>query len=152
MAVADATGAAAPAAARAGGRLIGALIGLAAVALTVALFISLGNIGLGLAPTTVLVLAAVPVFAVGAGAVRHISGRDRQEHKGYPLGLSAPSFAYYCAFFVAPMFFLFLFALSTRRGSPATRTASTSATSPTRSTGSTSRRSSARCAPRRWGR
>ena len=92
MAVADATGAAAPAAARGGGRLIGALIGLAAVALTVALFISLGNIGLGLAPTAVLVLAAVPVFAIGAGAVRHISGRDRQEHKEYPLGLSAPSF------------------------------------------------------------
>jgi spermidine/putrescine transport system permease protein len=117
MAVADATSsAAAPAAARRGGRVIGALAGLTAVALTVTLFINLGNAGLGLAPTALLVLAAVPVFAVGATVVRHISGRDREEHQEYPLGLSAPSFAYYCAFFIAPMCFLVLFALSTREG------------------------------------
>ena len=117
MTVADATSsAAAPAAARRGGRVVGALAGLAAVAIAVALFVNLGNLGLGLAPTALLVLAAVPVFAVGATVVRHISGRDREEHKEYPLGLSAPSLAYYCAFFVAPMCFLVLFALSTRQG------------------------------------
>ncbi len=117
MTVADATSsAAAPAAARRGGRVVGALAGLAAVAIAVTLFVNLGNLGFGLAPTALLVLAAVPVFAVGATVVRHISGRDREEHKEYPLGLSAPSFAYYCAFFVAPMCFLVLFALSTRQG------------------------------------
>ena len=115
MAVADATSAA-PAAARGGGRLAGAVVGLAAVAAAVALFISIGNLGLGLPPTALLLLLMIPAFAMGAAALRHITGADRAEHKEYPLGLSAPSLAYYCAFFVAPMCFLVLFALSTREG------------------------------------
>ena len=116
MAVAEATRPAAPAAAGRSGRAIGAAAGLAAVGAAVALFISIGNLGLGLAPAAVLLLAMIPAFALGAAAVRHLTGMDRAEHKEYPLGLSAPSFAYYCAFFIAPMFFLFLFALSTREG------------------------------------
>ena len=116
MAVAEATRPAAPAAAGRGGRVIGAVAGLAAVAAAVALFISIGNLGLGLAPAAVLLLAMIPAFALGAAAVRHLTGVDRAEHKEYPLGLSAPSLAYYCAFFIAPMCFLVLFALSTREG------------------------------------
>ena len=116
MAVAQATSAATPAAAGRGGRAIGAVAGLAAVPVAVALFISIGNLGLGLAPAAVLLLAMIPAFALGAAAVRHLTGMDRAEHKEYPLGLSAPSLAYYGAFFLAPMCFLVLFALSTREG------------------------------------
>jgi spermidine/putrescine transport system permease protein len=116
MAVADATSVAAPAAVRPRGRLVGALAGLVMLAVAVAIYIQLGNLGLGLAPTVVLLLAAVPVFLVGGIAIRHATGADRAEHVDYPFQLALPSLAFYCAFFLTPLVFLVLFAVATPVG------------------------------------
>ena len=116
MAVADATPAAAPPRARPPGRLVGALAGLGMLAVAVAVYVQLGNLGLGLAPAVVLMLAAVPFFLLGGLAIRRATGADRAEHVDYPFGLALPSLAFYCAFFITPLVFLFLFALGTPQG------------------------------------
>jgi spermidine/putrescine transport system permease protein len=116
MAVADATPAAVRAPARTRGRLFGALAGLVMLAVAVLVFIQLGNLGFGLAPAVVLLLAAVPLFVVGAVAVRRMTGADRAEHIDYPFQLAFPSLAFYCAFFVVPLGFLCLFAVATPVG------------------------------------
>ena len=151
MAVADATSARRPAAARGGGRVAGAVAGLAAAGRRRrALHQHRQPRPRPRARRPLLLLADVPVFVLGAAALRHITGADRAEHKEYPFGLSAP---------VARVLLRVLprparlpravrgrHARGLRRG---TRTASTWATSPTRSTRSTSRCSCARCARRR---
>ena len=115
MAVADAT-TVAPAAARPRGRIAGALAGLLAIAAAVLIYIQIGNFGLGLAPAVLLLLVAIPVFVIGGAAIRHLTRADRATHVDYPFGLACPSLAFYCAFFLVPLVYLFLFALSTREG------------------------------------
>jgi spermidine/putrescine transport system permease protein len=116
MAVADATSAAVPAVTRSRGRVAGALAGLVMLAIAVAIYIQLGNLGLGLAPSVALLLAAVPFFLLGGVAIRRATGADRAEHVDYPFGLALPSLAFYCAFFLTPLGFLILFAVSTPVG------------------------------------
>ena len=115
MAVADATSVAVPAR-RAPGRVTGALAGLAMLAVAVVVYIQLGNLGLGLAPSVVLVLAALPLFLLGGLAIRRATGADRAEHVDYPFHLALPSLAFYCAFFITPLVFLCLFAVATPVG------------------------------------
>jgi spermidine/putrescine transport system permease protein len=116
MAVADATPAVAAAPPRPRGRVAGALAGLAMLAVAVVVFIQLGNLGLGLAPSVVLLLASVPLFLLGVLAIRRMTGADRVEHVDYPFGLALPSLAFYCAFFITPLVFLCLFAVATPVG------------------------------------
>ena len=116
MAVADATTTVVAAPPRSRGRLAGALAGLVMLAVAVVIFIQFGNLGLGLAPTVVLLLAAVPLFLLGVLAIRRMTGADRAEHVDYPFGLALPSLAYYCAFFITPLAFLCLFAVATPVG------------------------------------
>jgi spermidine/putrescine transport system permease protein len=116
MAVADATSVAVPAQRRTPGRVAGALAGLAMLAVAVVVYIQLGNLGLGLAPSVVLVLAAVPLFLLGGVVIRKLTGADRTEHVDYPFQLAFPSLAFYCAFFVVPLVFLCLFAVATPVG------------------------------------
>jgi spermidine/putrescine transport system permease protein len=116
MAVADATREAAPAVARTRGRLLGALAGLVMLAVAVTVYIQIGNLGLGLGPAVVLMLAAVPFFLLGGLAIRHATGADRAEHVDYAFGLALPSLAFYCAFFITPLVFLMLFAVATPVG------------------------------------
>jgi spermidine/putrescine transport system permease protein len=116
MAVADATPAVAPAPVRPRGRIAGALAGLVMLAIAVVVYIQLGNLGFGLAPSVALMLAAVPFFLVGGVAIRHATGADRAEHIDYPFGLALPSLAFYCAFFITPLVFLVLFAVATPVG------------------------------------
>jgi spermidine/putrescine transport system permease protein len=120
MAVADASASAPPAGA-ARGRLAGALAGLAALALAVGVFTQIGTLGLGLAPAVVLLLATLPFFLVCGLAIRR--ARRLEEHEGvdYPFGLALPSLAFYCAFFLVPLFFLCLFAVATPEGFGAVR-------------------------------
>jgi spermidine/putrescine transport system permease protein len=116
MAVADATTATAPAAARQRGRLAGALAGLFLLAAAVLIYTQLGNLGLGLAPSVVLLAATLPLFVIGGAAIRHATGADKFQHASYPVQLAFPSLAYYCAFFLIPLGFLLLFAVSTPVG------------------------------------
>jgi spermidine/putrescine transport system permease protein len=94
----------------------GAVAGLVLLAAAVGVFISIGNLGLGLAPAVVLLLVAVPLFLVAGVGIRHATGADRAEHKEYPFQLALPSLAYYCAFFLFPLGFLCLFAVATPVG------------------------------------
>ena len=115
MAVAEATPVTLPAARRRG-RVAGALAGLALLALAVAVYTQLGSLRLGLAPSVVLLVATLPLFAVVGAAIRHWTGADKLEHTGYPFQLAFPSLAYYCAFFLIPLGFLVLFAVATPVG------------------------------------
>jgi spermidine/putrescine transport system permease protein len=114
MAVAEASPAA-PAAARPRGRVAGALLGLATLALSVTVYIQIGNLGLGLAPTVALLLCAVPLFLLCGIAIRRLS-RAKADHTGYPFTLALPSLGFYCAFFLVPLGFLLLFSVSTPLG------------------------------------
>ena len=115
MAVAEATPVTLPAARRRG-RAAGALAGLALLALAIAVYTQLGSLGLGLAPSVVLLVATLPLFVVVGAAIRHWTGADKLEHTGYPFQLAFPSLAYYCAFFLIPLGFLVLFAVATPVG------------------------------------
>jgi spermidine/putrescine transport system permease protein len=115
MAVAEASPAA-PAAARPRGRVAGALLGLVVLAVAVVVYIQIGNLGLGLAPAVVLLLCAVPLFLLAGIAIRRLTHAQETEHESYPFQLALPSLAYYCAFFVVPLGFLLLFAVSTPVG------------------------------------
>jgi spermidine/putrescine transport system permease protein len=84
--------------------------------IAVGVYIELGSLGLGLAPSVALLLAAVPLFLVGGLAVRRLTGAERAEHVDYPFQLALPSLAFYCSFFVAPLIFLVLFAVATPVG------------------------------------
>jgi spermidine/putrescine transport system permease protein len=90
----------------------GAILGLVAVAVTAAVYTQLGSLGLGLAPAALLLLLAVPAFAVGAVALRGGAVGGAR----YPLGLAGPALAYYVAFFGVPLAFLVLFAFATPVG------------------------------------
>jgi spermidine/putrescine transport system permease protein len=117
MAVAEATPATAPPAARRrSGRLAGALAGLALLAVAVALYTQLGAIGLGLAPTVVLLIATLPAFVLIGVVIRRGTGEDKLRHTGYPFQLAFPSLAFYAAFFLIPLGFLLLFAVATPVG------------------------------------
>jgi len=116
MAVAEATSAAEPAAGRPRGRVAGAVAGLAMLAIAAAIYTQIGSLGLGLAPAVVLLLCAVPLFVIAGAAIRRMSHAEATEHTGYPLQLALPSLAYYCAFFLIPLAFLLLFAVSTPLG------------------------------------
>jgi spermidine/putrescine transport system permease protein len=116
MAVADATPRAAPAAAQPRGRVAGALAGLLMLAAAIGVYTQIGNLGLGLGPAVALLVVAVPLFVAGGAVIRHMTGADRAQHVDYPFGLALPSLAFYCAFFITPLVFLFLFALATPVG------------------------------------
>lgn len=98
------------------GRLAGALAGLVALAVAVVVYVQLGNLGLGLAPAVVLLLCAVPLFLLTGIAIRRLTRAEATEHTAYPFALALPSLAYYCAFFLAPLGFLLLFAVATPVG------------------------------------
>jgi spermidine/putrescine transport system permease protein len=115
MAVAAASPAA-PAAARPRGRVAGALLGLVVLAFAVAIYIQIGNLGLGLAPAVVLLLCSVPLFLLAGIAIRRLTHAEETDHTSYPIQLAFPSLAYYCAFFLIPLGFLLLFSVSTPLG------------------------------------
>ncbi len=114
MAVADAT--TATATARPRGRALGALAGLLLLAVAVGIFTQLGNLGLGLAPAVLLLLVSIPLFLLAGAWIRRATRTDRLDPTGYPFQLAYPSLAYYCAFFLVPLFFLCLFAVATPVG------------------------------------
>jgi spermidine/putrescine transport system permease protein len=113
MAVADATATDAAGAQALARRAGGALVGLAVLAVAVGAYTQIGSLGLGLAPAVVLLLCSVPLFLAAGVAIRR---RGESEHRAYPLQLAFPSLAYYATFFVIPMGFLVLFAVSTPVG------------------------------------
>ena len=115
MAVADATTTPA-AAARPRGRMLGALAGLLLLAVAVGIFTQLGSLGLGLAPAVVLLLLSIPLFLLAGAWIRRATRTDRLDPTSYPFQLAYPSLAYYCAFFLVPLFFLCLFAVATPVG------------------------------------
>ena len=115
MAVADATTTPA-AAARPRGRMLGALAGLLLLAVAVGIFTQLGTLGLGLAPAVLLLLISIPLFLLAGAWIRRATRTDRLDPTSYPFQLAYPSLAYYCAFFLAPLFFLCLFAVATPVG------------------------------------
>jgi spermidine/putrescine transport system permease protein len=95
-------------------RVASAALGLASLGLAVALYTQIGTLGLGLAPALALLLCTVPLFASGGAA---LARRRRGGTTGAPgLALALPSLAYYGAFFLAPLAFLVLFAVSTPVG------------------------------------
>jgi len=115
MAVADAT--TTPAAAvRPRGRMLGALAGLLLLAIAVGIFTQLGTLGLGLAPAVLLLLISIPLFLLAGAWIRRATRTDRLDPTSYPFQLAYPSLAYYCAFFLVPLFFLCLFAVATPVG------------------------------------
>ena len=116
MAVAEASSAAAPAAARPRGRVAGAVAGLLMLAVAVAIYTQIGSFGLGLAPSVLLLLCAVPLFVLAGVGIRSATGAAAREHTGYPFQLALPSLAFYCAFFLIPLGFLLLFAVATPLG------------------------------------
>jgi spermidine/putrescine transport system permease protein len=116
MAVAEASAGAAGAAARPRGRVAGAIAGLAMLAVAVAIYIQIGNLGLGLAPAVALLLCSLPLFLLAGIAIRRLTRAEETEHTGYPFHLALPSLAFYCAFFLVPLGFLLLFAVSTPVG------------------------------------
>ena len=115
MAVADATTTPA-AAARPRGRMLGALAGLLLLAVAVGVFTQLGSLGLGLAPAVLLLLISIPLFLLAGAWIRRATRTDRLDPTSYPFQLAYPSLAYYCAFFLVPLFFLCLFAVATPVG------------------------------------
>lgn len=116
MAVADATTAAPGAAAGSRGHLAGAVAGLVLLGAAVGLYTQIGNLGLGLAPAVALLLVSIPLFVAAGIGIRHWTRADRSDHTSYPIQLAFPSLAYYCAFFLIPLVFLMLFAVSTPLG------------------------------------
>jgi len=64
------------------------------------------------------VLCSLPLFALAGGAVARLGGARSATPAGgpYPLALAAPSLAFYAAFFLVPLVFLVLFAVSTPVG------------------------------------
>ena len=113
MAVAEAS---AGPATRPRGRVAGAVAGVVTLALAVVVYIQIGNLGLGLAPSVVLLLCAVPLFLLAGIAIRRLTRAEATEHTGYPFQLALPSLAFYCAFFLIPLGFLLLFAVATPLG------------------------------------
>jgi spermidine/putrescine transport system permease protein len=101
-----------PLARRAGG----AVIGLGALLATAAAYTQIGNLGLSLAPAVALLLCGLPLFLAAGMLVRRLSGSRVREHRAYPLLLAFPSLAFYAAFFLIPLVFLVLFAVSTPLG------------------------------------
>lgn len=107
-----------PAAQRAAGggrgrRAASAGLGVAGVGLAAVLYTQVGNLGLGLAPTTALMLVSLPAFVVVPLVLRV---RTLGERARYPLGLAGPSLAFYLAFFCVPLAFLCVFAVATPLG------------------------------------
>jgi len=94
----------------------GALLGLAALAAAVGLYTQLGALGLGLAPTAALLLCSVPLFLATGVAIRRLRGDAERDLRAYPLPLAFPSLAFYATFFLIPLSFLVLFAVSTPVG------------------------------------
>jgi spermidine/putrescine transport system permease protein len=115
MAAAPASGVA-PRGGAAGGRLSGALAGLLALALAVGAWTQIGPLGLGLAPAVVLMLVTLPLFVICGAALRRARRGAGTAGVDYPFALALPSLAYYCAFFLVPLGFLCLFAVSTPVG------------------------------------
>lgn len=99
-----------------GGRTAAAALGLVAVVLVAGLFSQIGTLGLSLAPAAVLVLCAVPLFAAGAVVARSWVAARGGDHGSYPRALALPSLALYATFFLVPLGFLVLFAVSTPVG------------------------------------
>jgi spermidine/putrescine transport system permease protein len=116
MAVADATPATLAAAERPRGRVAGAIAGLVVLAVAIGVYTQIGSLGLGLAPAVVLLLCAVPAFVLAGAAIRRLTRAEATEHMSYPFQLAFPSLAYYGAFFLVPLGFLLLFAVSTPLG------------------------------------
>jgi spermidine/putrescine transport system permease protein len=116
MAVAGATQAAPSAAERPRGRVAGAIAGLVVLVAAIGVYTQIGSLGLGLAPAVVLLLCAVPAFVLAGAAIRRLTRAEATEHTSYPFQLAYPSLAYYGAFFLVPLGFLLLFAVSTPLG------------------------------------
>jgi spermidine/putrescine transport system permease protein len=115
MAVAEATVAAAgrPTRARRAG---GALAGLAVLAVAVGAYTQIGSLGFGLPPSVVLLLCSLPLFLAAGVAFHRLGLTEIREHHAYAMQLAFPSLAFYAAFFLIPMAFLLLFAVSTPVG------------------------------------
>jgi spermidine/putrescine transport system permease protein len=114
--MAVAASAAAPArAVRRPGRAVAALAGLAGVVLAAVIYTQIGTIAPGLAPAAVLIVCALPVFAIG-GVLLVRAHAIASPERGYPLTLLAPALAYYGAFFLAPMALLVVFSVSRSTG------------------------------------
>lgn len=96
-------------------RAAGALVGLGALALAIGAYTQIGNLGLDLGPAVALLLCAVPLFAAAGVAIRRLSGATDVVGT-YPIPLAFPSLAFYAAFFLVPLGFLVLFAVSTPVG------------------------------------
>jgi spermidine/putrescine transport system permease protein len=86
------------------------------LAAAVVVYVELGTPGLTLAPSVALMLACVPLFLLGAVAIRRFTRVDTVDHTSYPFQLAFPSLAFYCAFFVVPLVFLLLFSVATPVG------------------------------------
>ena len=127
-------------------RLADLVLGLIGFGVAVLVFTQLGELGLGLYTSALIVLGSLAMFIGSAVLVVRMTAPDTRPT--YPLQLALPSLAYYTAFFLIPLCFLVTFAFATGRASARSSTRSTSATSRTRSTGSTSTCSCARCALR----
>ena len=86
------------------------------LAIAVVIYTQIGSLGLGLAPSLVLLLLTLPAFVIVGVVIRRATGEDKLEHTGYPFQLALPSLAFYCAFFLVPLAFLLLFSVATPVG------------------------------------
>lgn len=96
-------------------RLLAAALGTVGVASTAAVFSQFGTLGLGLAPSAALILLSVPIFLAGRAAMARWLGGEQSVVR-YPAALAAPSLAFYATFFLVPLVFLAVFAVSTNVG------------------------------------
>jgi spermidine/putrescine transport system permease protein len=93
-----------------------ALLGLGALALAIGAYTQVGNLGLGLAPAAALLLCGIPLFVAVAAVGRKLRPVRAGGGTSYPILLAFPSLAFYSAFFLVPLSFLVLFAVSTPLG------------------------------------
>jgi spermidine/putrescine transport system permease protein len=116
MAVAQATASEAAEGSALVRRAAGALAGVAMLAVAVGVYTQIGTLGLGLTPAVVLLLSSLPLFLAAGTALQRLGLLARTERRRYPLELALPSLAFYAGFFVIPLGFLMLFAVSTPVG------------------------------------
>ena len=90
------------------------LLGLIGFGLAVLVFTQLGNLGLGLFTSALIVLGSLAMFIGIRVLVVRMTAPDTRPT--YPVLLALPSLAYYTAFFLLPLGFLCTFALATPTG------------------------------------
>ena len=90
------------------------VLAVLALAASVGLLIAIGELGLGLWPAALVVLAVAGLFVALRGVSVLMRGSDTRPT--YPLQLALPSLAFHTAFFVIPLCFLVVFAFGERVG------------------------------------